>query len=290
MTEQLISTHVTLSQLNELDVLRIQNQQANASIALQGAHIFEYAAVNGRNLLFTSQVEPFSKGKPIRGGIPICWPWFGPHEKESEAPAHGFVRNQLWQYEVVSDSEDRTDIKFWLETDGSDIGFHHKARVELLASIGRTLVVSLTTINLDENPFLISQALHTYFNCDDIEQVRLHGLHGVCYFDKVTDENQYFPSDFTFNQETDWVLREQGNPVGISGTGGQTLKLSRIGSQSLVVWNPWIEKSKHLSQFMPDEYQRMFCVETANASEDSRLIKPNQSHVMLMELSEIETH
>lgn len=290
MKEPYLSQHVTLDQLNELDVLRIQNDSASASIALQGAHLFEYTPSGRENLLFVSKAETFEAGQAIRGGIPVCWPWFGPHATESNVPAHGFVRDQIWQYDIVSDTSERTDIKLWFDTNGSEAGFVRKARVELLASIGKTLAVSLTTVNLDEQPIHLSQALHTYFRCENIDDVRLHGISGACYQDKLSGENKYVPSQFRFNQETDWIIQEAGEPIGLSGLGGNSIKMTRFGSRSLVVWNPWIEKSKNLSHFLSEEYRSMFCVETANVSEDSRLIKPNQSHVMVMELADIETH
>ncbi len=284
MTEQLISSNVTLGQVNELAVLRVHNKRASASIALQGAHIYEFTPVNGDNLLFVSTAETFEAGSAIRGGIPVCWPWFGPHTKNKTAPAHGLVRDVNWQYEVISDHDARTDIKFWFETTGDNANFPYRARVELLASIGDTLVVSLTTSNLDDQPFLISQALHTYFKCKDVADVRLHGLAGACFLDKLTSENRYVPTEFRFDQEIDWVLQEPGAPVGFTGLGHANIKLTRLGSRSLVIWNPWVEKSKTLSHFQADDYRQMFCVETGNVSEDSRLIKPKQNHVMLMEL------
>ncbi len=289
MTEQCLSSYVSVSQINELDVLRIRNAEANATIALQGAHLIEFSPLDNPNNLFVSSAEKFEKGKAIRGGIPICWPWFDAHKDNKEAPNHGFARTSIWQYEIVGENDSRTDIKLWLDTDGTETGFPFRARAELLVSIGKTLVISLATYNLSEQPFLLSQALHTYFPCQDIANVEIHGLHGVCYNDSLTGENAYFPSDFRFNQEIDWVLQEAGKPVVFSGLGQADIKLTRMGSRSLVVWNPWIEKSKRLSQFQADEYKKMFCVETTNVSEDSRLIKPNESHILMMELTSSAT-
>lgn len=289
MTDQFISTHITLSHLNELPVLRIHNAQANGTIALQGAQLIEYTPVNGENLLFISQAETFCQGEAIRGGVPICWPWFGPHRSEPDAPAHGFVRTQEWSYEIVADKPDRTDIRLYLITDGNDTGFPYQARVELLISIGASLVMSLKTDNLDERPILISQAMHTYFKCDDIADVRVHGLKGACYNDKVTGKNGYIPSEFSIDRETDWIVQESGQPIGISESGKPRVKMTRIGSRSVVLWNPWTEKSRTLSHFQDDDYRRMICVETTNATEDSRLIKPRRSHIMIMELSAGET-
>lgn len=285
MTETALSTHVTLGDIYELAVLRIQNASASASIALQGAHLFEYAPNGQNNIFFVSQAEKFVNGSAIRGGVPVCWPWFGPHAKNSAAPAHGFARNSQWQYQINSDSEERTDITLWLETDASDANFPFNARVELFISIGQTLVMSLTTQNLGDDAFLISQALHSYFRCNDIADVQIHGLKGACYQDKVSKENAYIPTQFRFNREIDWVVQEPGEAVGITGLGNHKIKLTRLGSRSLVLWNPWVDKAKTLSHFHPEEYQNMVCVETANVSEDSRLVKANESHVMLMELT-----
>ncbi|EAR10525.1 D-hexose-6-phosphate mutarotase [Reinekea blandensis] len=290
MTDQFISTHITLSQLNELPVLRIHNKQANATIALQGAHLIEYSPVGGTNLLFVSEAETYQQGQAIRGGVPICWPWFGPHRNQPDAPAHGFVRTCEWSHEIVADEPDRTDIRFFLITDGSDPGFPYAARVELLVSIGATLVMSLSTENLGDEPFLISQALHSYFRCNNIDDVRLHGLSGACYNDKVTGENAYVPSDLVINREIDWVIQDSGEAIALIEAGQPRFKLSRIGSRSVILWNPWIEKAKTLSHFNEEEYRQMICIEAANATEDSRLVKPRQSHVLVMEVAGGETH
>ena len=285
MSDQSLSQYVTLSQLNELAVLRISNREASAKLALQGAHLIEFARQQQPNCLFVSSQERYQHGKAIRGGIPVCWPWFGKHADNPAAPAHGFARTAEWQYEIVADTAERTDIKLWLDTDGNDANFPFRAHVELLVSIGQTLILSLSTINRDDKAFLISQALHSYYPCQAIDQVRIHGLHGAFYNDSRSGTNAYFPSNFQFDREIDWIVLEPGKPVGFSGLGQASMKLTRIGSRSLVVWNPWIEKSQQLSQFHPEEYRRMFCVETANVSEDSRLIKPGKSHVMMMELT-----
>ncbi len=290
MTDTVLSSHVTLSRINQLDVLRIQNNQASATVALQGAHLIEYTPADGDNLLFVSKAETFEQNKAIRGGIPICWPWFGPHTQNTAAPAHGFVREALWDYEVIEDQAERTDIRFTFLTKGTEVGFEYKAKAELLISIGKTLVMSLTTMNLDNKPFSVSQALHSYFNCEDITKVKLHGLTGACYFDKISEQNAYVPTEFQFDREIDWVVRDQGEPIALTGLGQAPFQLNRLGSGSVIVWNPWIEKAKTLSHFLADEYQSMFCVETANASEDARLIKANDKHALVMELNPGPSH
>jgi glucose-6-phosphate 1-epimerase len=288
MTEQFLSEHISQSALNELPVLRITNDRASATISLQGAQVLEYTPVNGDNLLFTAQGEPFKQGQAIRGGIPICWPWFGKHPTLADAPMHGLARELAWQYRVVADTDTRTDLLFWLDCDGQHPAFPYQARAELLVSIGSSLVVSLTTLNLGSEPFQLSQALHTYFACRDHRQVRITGLAERPYLDKLTGNSGHFPYAFSFDREIDWVVSDLGQPLLLRGLGQKAIQMTRLGSRSVVVWNPASEKSQTLSHFLPDEYQRMFCVEASNALEDCRLINSHSSHVLVMELAAVD--
>ncbi|TCS40189.1 D-hexose-6-phosphate mutarotase [Reinekea marinisedimentorum] len=285
MTENIMSENVVLDTLNELPVLRIDNQYATATIAVQGAHLIEYTPLNQDNVIFVSQEENFAKGKAIRGGVPVCWPWFGPNTKEPDAPAHGLVRALDWEYEVVSDTAERTDIRFSYTTTGDQLGFAYKATCELLISIGETLVMSLTTTNNDDKPFEISQALHTYFSCANIDDVRIQGLEDARFLNRLEDKAYDLKGEFCFDQEVDGVVLDKGEPVKLVNLGKEAVTMTRRGSNSMVLWNPWIEKSKSLSNFNDLEYTKMFCVETTNTSEDSRLVKPGNSHVMCMEIS-----
>ncbi|MBU2862348.1 D-hexose-6-phosphate mutarotase [Reinekea forsetii] len=287
MTPLQISKTVQHDQYNELDCLRINNSAASATIFLQGAHITEYSKTQSNNLLFVSKAEPFKAKEAIRGGIPICWPWFGPHSTQSNAPAHGFARTRIWQYSLVHESDHRTDIMFKLETDGHDIGFPYKATAELLISVGETLAMSLTTTNLGDEPFAISQAMHSYFACEDIASVKVTGLTGEQVLDTRNGASKPFPRDFSFHKETDWTVLDKGQPILLSGTGRPAIQMNRLGSRSVVVWNPWLEKASTLSHFQPQDYQSMFCVETTNAGDDARLIKPKQAHALAMEIQEI---
>jgi glucose-6-phosphate 1-epimerase len=274
--------------LNELPVLRITNDRASATICLQGAQVLEYTPTGGDNLLFVAQGEAFKRGQAIRGGIPICWPWFGQHPKLVDAPTHGLARELVWQYRVVADSDIRTDLLFWFDCDGQHPAFPYPTRVELLISIGSSLVLSLTTLNLGSEPFQLSQALHTYFACQDHRRVRIQGLAERPYLDKLTGKIGQFPDGFSFDREIDWVVSDLGQPLLLSGLGQKAIQMSRLGSRSVVVWNPSVEKSQTLSHFLPDEYQRMFCVEASNALEDCRLIKSHSSHVLVMELTAVD--
>ena len=288
MTPTALSSTVSLDQFQDLKCLRIQNDSACATIFLQGAHLTEYSPIGQTNLLFVSEQETFSVNEPIRGGVPICWPWFGSHPTEASAPFHGLVRTCEWQYEIIRESQQRTDILLSIETNGEDFGFPYLAKAELLISIGQSLVMSLTTTNLGDSPFALSQALHTYFPCPDVEQVTLTGLAGRQTLNKLTNTSMEFPKNFSFDQEVDWIVMDEGQPLLLTGAVKQPIQLTRLGSRSVVVWNPWQDKAKTLSNFHPDEFKKMFCIETANAADDARLLKPKQTHAMAMEIATLD--
>lgn len=279
-----ISPQVLLDTVNQLPCLRISNRSATATLVLQGAQLIEYTPAGLRNLLFVSKNEPFIAGQAIRGGIPVCWPWFGAHSQRSDAPAHGFSRTANWQYEIVSDTDERTDIRLTLSTQGEREDFPYHASAELLVSIGPTLVMSLTTNNLGETAFALSQALHSYFAADDVSQIDISGLSQFPALDKVSQKKITFPAEFTIAREIDWIVLDEGQPIAITGI-DVPCRITRMGSRSVVVWNPWRQKAATLSQFHPEEYQRMVCVEPANAGDDARLVKPKQAHAMIVEIA-----
>ncbi|CAM3446251.1 D-hexose-6-phosphate mutarotase [Parendozoicomonas haliclonae] len=287
MADPEVSQNVILSHLNELPVLHIKNKSATASIALQGAHVYEYQPHGQKPMLFVSDEEPFKKGSAIRGGIPICWPWFGAHPdgaKHPEYPSHGFARTTEWEWEVLEDGEERTDIRLWMETDGKNPAFPFPVLVELLVCVDQNLSLSLTTNNLGSQPFTLTQAMHTYFSCNNIADVQLHNLEGYTYYDSLSLNQGAITDEFRFDREIDWVVLDDGQPVGFGGLGHWDINMRRKGSNSLVIWNPWIEKSKTLSHFREEEYKQMFCVEATNTSEDSRIVLPEGSQTLCLSL------
>lgn len=270
--------------------LNIDNRAASAELYTQGAHLVRYQPSGQPDLLWVSDAEPYQPGRAIRGGIPICWPWFGDHPSDAQAPAHGLARTRVWDWELLSDSEDRTDLRLWLETDGSDPGFPLTAQVELLISIGDSLVLALTTHNQSKQPFQLSQALHSYFPVTDLSRAAIAGLDGHFYLDKLTGQSALWPSGFKIDQEIDRIVFDRGEPVRLNRGDGYITRIKRQGSRSLVVWNPWIDKSKTLSSFYAEDYQRMLCLEAANAGEDARLLKAGHSHTLICEISSEQSH
>ena len=269
-----------------LPFIKVENEYASALISIYGAQVLSYKLKlkdGGNNeLLFVSESAYFEEGKAIKGGIPICWPWFGRDPENLGRQMHGFARNMLWQLEDTS-STSAGDTKIVLSLTESKDSYKlwpHDFKVILTITIGKSLHLSLQTVNTGKEAFTITQALHTYFSIADIQQVQLEGLDGVQYLDMVNGANktEVQMDGVTVNQEVDRIYTDAPNYATLIDTKSQrevTIKTS--GSKTTVVWNPWIDISKSSGDLNDDAYQRFICVETANAAEDVVLVEPNES-------------
>jgi glucose-6-phosphate 1-epimerase len=271
-------THKKLA--NKFEYIEVKNEAAEAKVALQGAHLFHYARVGKEPLLWLSEVSDFEAGKAIRGGVPICWPWFGFNEDKS-LPQHGFARTALWEF-VGSDEVDAntTVLTLRLTHDEKTLQmWHYKFLLELKITISDKLMLELKTTNMDDKPFKISQALHTYFSVSHISEVAIKGLDKKPYLDALTWKNEIQNGDITFNQEVDRVYQNVDGEI-VLGDKNRTIHIKNDGSSSVVVWNPWIEKTLRMSTMKPNAYEYFVCVESANAFDDARVLNPKEMHIL----------
>ncbi|WP_310441207.1 D-hexose-6-phosphate mutarotase [Sulfurimonas sp.] len=260
--------------------IEIKNSSAEAKIALQGAHIFHYKREGKEPILWLSEVSDFEVGKAIRGGVPVCWPWFGFNENKT-LPQHGFARTALWKF-VGGDEVDEKTTSITLRLTHSDETLKmwcYKFELELKITISDRLSMELKTTNLDRESFTITQALHTYFAVSHISDVAIKGLDKKPYLDALTWKNEVQKGDISFNQEVDRVYQEVDGEILLIDK-NRTVHLKNEGSSSVVVWNPWIEKCSRMSAMKPTAYESMLCIESANAFDDFKVIKPNESHTL----------
>lgn len=265
---------------NGFEYLDISNKSAHAKIALQGAHIFHYAPHNSDPLLWLSQASDFELGKAIRGGVPICWPWFGMSENP-ELPQHGFARTSMWQLSASSEIDAHTtELTLTLKHSKSSLKlWPYRFELSLHVRVSDTLTMELKTTNLDEKPFKITQALHSYFQISDISHVHIEGLGKSSYFDALTQEQYQQNGDIEFYQEVDRIYQGIKHEIRLVDIKRQIV-IKNEGSSSAVVWNPWIEKCARMSAMNNDAYRTMVCIESANALEDAKAIAPLQSHTL----------
>lgn len=268
-----------------LEVAEVTTLHGKASIALQGAHVMTFQPTGAEPLIWLSDFAKFGRGKSIRGGVPVCWPWFGPHVSDSKLPGHGYARTVDWRLiQVQSLSDDRIRLEFELvESTATRSQWPHATPVRNIITVGRALEVELVTTNAGSETITIGDALHTYFKVGDVRRVTIHGLEGCDYLDKVDKgvrKQQVGP--VTIGQEVDRIYLHTPSVCEIRDPALQRrIKISCSGSRSTVVWNPWIEKAQKMGDFGQDGHLGMLCVETANAADDVVHLAPGQIHRLL---------
>ncbi|WP_299789376.1 D-hexose-6-phosphate mutarotase [uncultured Shewanella sp.] len=269
----------TKKHANGLEYVDIDTPLCTARIFMQGAQIDRFQPKGKKPLLWVSSADDYQPGSGIRGGVPICWPWFGMNDNP-DWPQHGFARTSLWTLESVQMRSDVAELKFALQiTEENRAYWPHDTRVEVLFTLGDTLTVSLTNTNLGDQAVSLTQALHTYFPINDIHQLRASGFAGAQYIEFGEGPYQQDGDEVTFDRETDRVYTRLGQNQQLHTPDG-TIEISRENSESAVLWNPWIDKSQRLSRFNSDDYLCMVCLEAANVLEDKVTLLPNESHTL----------
>lgn len=265
-----------------LVMIDVDNRLAQATISLQGAHLIDWRPVNADPVIWLSGQAQFSSGKAIRGGIPVCWPWFGDHADNPALPAHGFVRASPWTLQSVDTRDDgATCLLFKLETSAQSRAlWPYDFELRLSVAVSSTLDMTLESTNHDSQLMTISEALHTYFNVSDVRTVEISGLDQSVYLDKPDGFREKIQTgNIMINDEVDRVYLDTAADCIIEDPGlGRKIVISKTGSQSTVVWNPWVEKSTAMSDMDEQAYLHMLCIESANAASNRVELQPGDSH------------
>ena len=265
-----------------LIVAEVCNAQATARIALQGAQLLDWTPAGEQPVIWVSPGAVYAPGKAVRGGVPVCWPWFGPHATQAGFPAHGFARTQSWEMVQVQPLPDgSTTLGLRLLQDAhTRLLWPHETALQLLVNIGQRLRIDLLTRNTGSEAFTLSQALHTYFAVSDAREVAVRGLEGLPYIDKVAGGVRRVQSGpVIVDAETDRIYLDHGGECVIEDPGlGRRIVIRREGSRSTVVWNPWAEKSAAMADMGEGAYRGMLCVEAANAAADVVRVEPGGAH------------
>jgi len=280
---------VFLNGRGDMPVVEIRNELATASIALQGAHVLGFQAKGQEPLIWMSDDAAFAPGKSLRGGVPICWPWFGPHASDSSLPSHGPARTTDWKPVAVYANDDgSTQLSFELtQNDQVREQCGHPLSVQLHVNIGSSLRLELETTNQIAALFTLGEAFHTYFKVGDVRQAQIEGLGDCEYIDKVDGgklKQQH--GAVGINAETDRIYLGTGESYRIiDPVMGRSIDISAEGSASVVVWNPWIETAAKMGDLGEDGYLHMLCVETTNAATDVVQLAAGASHRLVASYS-----
>jgi D-hexose-6-phosphate mutarotase len=273
-----------------LTFAEIDNAGGVARICLQGAHIVSWRPKSqAEPVVWVSEQAKYGPGKSIRGGVPVCWPWFGPHASEKTFPGHGFARTVLWQVSgSAALANGDTQVRFMLmPNDQTRNQFPKACRVELVATVGASLGVELVTTNLDTEAVEIGEALHTYFRIGDIGSATVTGLENAASVDKVDGgQRKTQVGPVAFSGEVDRVyVNTDGECVIVDPDLQRRIRIAKTGSRSTVVWTPWQEKAEKMGDFGPGRHNQggwreMVCVESGNALDNVVTVPAGASHTL----------
>lgn len=235
--------------------LHIDHHDFSATILMQGAQLIHFQPTGGKPLLWSAKPSTFESGKAFRGGVPICWPWFG----KASVPSHGFARISQWTLLQRVDELDIISLQFGLhDSQQTRQMWPHEFTLTMsmiLCKSGVTLTLSIDTSQQTTG------ALHTYFWTDDIVDVHIKGL-GENYLDALDGHTKSGNSEIQIEHETDRVYTQPATIVHLYESNSHTT-IHHLNASDVVVWNPWVETSAALSDMVEDDYRHMVCIETA---------------------------
>jgi glucose-6-phosphate 1-epimerase len=293
----------------ELLAVRVENEQATATVFLQGAQLSDYRikqpGKQQQPIIWCSPQCDYLVGQPLRGGIPVCWPWFGelarnPHAvqqqipetalQQTTAPAHGFVRNRNWQLtqaQAITPHLTRLQLELKLAAAEEPL-WPYATDLRLTIDIGATLLLTFAIINRSSQSVNFSAALHSYFAISDIDQVAVDGLQSLSYIDCMANwETKRQQGLVTIDAELDRIYSGTHNGITLIDKDWQhSINLRTEGSNSAILWNPWQEKARRLSQFPDSAYREMLCIESANAGDDCVALATGETHKLCLTISQ----
>jgi D-hexose-6-phosphate mutarotase len=260
----------------------IENAAGSAEIYLHGAHVAHFQPAGQQPVLYMSSASAFKSDKAIRGGVPICWPWFGPNAADPKLPMHGFARVNEWAVESTNTSDPkRTIITFRLEpNEATRKLWPHAFLARFTVAVGSAIEMELEMTNRDSVGVLVAEALHSYILVGDLEQITLGGLTGTGYYDKVANARKIEERDpVKLSSEADNVYLNTRTAVTITDpVMGRKIRVEKSGSNSTVVWNPFEAKASTMADIGAGEWRKYICVEAVNAMDNTVTVAPGATH------------
>ena len=270
----------------DLPMIEVSTAWSNAEIYLHGAHVSQFKKKDEPPLLFLSQCSRFAENQPIRGGIPLIFPWFGPREGLGQ---HGFARFKAWELKEFSPAPNGSvSVRFRLPEYPEASAFP-PFTADYIVTVDQSLTLQLLVTNQSKDrEFVFENCLHTYFAVGDVTAVSIGGLKGVNYLDKVASflEKTETSDTIRIASEVDRIYLNTAGPVEIIDQRlGRRIRVEKEGSASTVVWNPWVTKAQQMSDFGNQEYEQMLCVESGNVASNSINLAPGATSTLKVKLS-----
>lgn len=276
----LAGIHVFASE-DDLLGIEITASWGHARILMQGAQLLEWQPENQPAVVWLSSHAALSPGKSPRGGVPICWPWFGPHVEMPHWPAHGFARTSLWDLSACERLPDGAyRLTFHLPQHRFPPDWPHATDVTVSHTLGAAAEIELKTVNRSNSMLTFSEALHSYFGVGDVRQIHIEGLAGCEYIDKANGSSRKRQAgNLALAGETDRVyIGTTSSCVIHDPVLKRRILIEKQNSLSTVVWNPWDDKANQLHDLGAEQAMRMICLESGNVVDNTLQLQPGETH------------
>lgn len=271
--------------------LRGVEQRADGShhgIYDHGAHAWAWQPASTEPVLWMSEVSEYAAEKPIRGGVPVCFPWFGPGRSGDLQPGHGFIRLAEWTRTDVRDDDEGLTVEYRADNSatGEQPNWPHRYEAKLRATFtDKFFEVQFDVTNTGDEEFSYEEAFHTYLAVGDVRECRVEGLEGDEVQDKLTGETRLQDGAVRVEAQTELFYRSTAEVRLVDESLGRTLVVSKEGSANTIVWNPWSDKAAAMPDFGDDEWPGMICIEAANARDDAITLAPGASHTLTQRIT-----
>lgn len=270
----------------EFPILRIDTALCSGAISLYGGHVLEWAPKGAKPVLFTSPKMAFKQGKALRGGIPVCWPWFGKNTEDPALPSHGVARTALWQLAKQEEDEDGTVRLLLALPPAAEL----MPSAALAIEMGRTLTVSLMTLDVPRSmPF--SAALHAYFAVSDYEKAAVTGLEECAFTEFADDPVEHAEDPLIPAGHIDRIycpVDEHADITIHDPAWGRSIRITRAGSSSAVVWNPGAKLAEGMGDLGAGNERGMLCVETTAVPAENILLRCGDTHQLTMHVELVD--
>lgn len=267
-----------------LDAVHVVAPSATATLYLQGAHLTDWTPAGESPVLWTSTASGYREGTPIRGGVPICFPWFDAHPAAPAAPAHGFARRVPWELTEATETGEGVELVLTLTDDESTRSgpWPHRFEARLTVRVGRTLGLELRVTNRDTVDLTFEEALHTYLRVGDVATCEVEGLEGAPFVDKADGGAEVggVPGPVRFAGQVDRIYPDNAAGTVLRDGATRSVRVDKRGSSSTIVWNPGEQVAARMADVGEGEWRQMVCVETANVRDAAVSLAPGEVHAM----------
>ena len=270
-----------------LQLVKIESPVAEGEMYFHGGQVMSWKPAGADEVIFVSRQARWEPGRAIRGGAPICFPWFGAHPSDARAPAHGCVRIKAWQLDAITETDGVVTVSMSTGSDDETRRWWPSSfRLEHRATFGSTLTLELIVTNTGAEAFSFEEALHTYYRVGRIDDVRIRGLEGTRYLDAIDARREKAQEgEVVFTSETDRVYLDTSSPIVIADGTTRRVRVTAKRSQTTVVWNPWVGKARALEDLADEEWPLFVCVETCNVSPRATELGAGEQHVMRVDVA-----